>query len=117
MTAPSVDSFRPQTRVFRERFGSLALGYLNGIRVFGRNLLVQDQTCGRTKTFRRSMARAEALASVSCCFVKRRERASARAQADEEREVVGHDRGPHVGLEVVEPPPRAAGQAIRPLEA
>src|SRR3954469_20694041 len=43
--------------------------------------------------------------------------ASARAQADEEREVVAHDRRPDIGLEVVETAPRAAGQAVGPFEA
>src|SRR6185436_6680502 len=38
-------------------------------------------------------------------------------QADEQREIVGHDRRPHVGLEVVETAPRAAGQAVGPLQA
>src|SRR4051812_35343283 len=45
------------------------------------------------------------------------ESASAGAQADEQREIVGHDRRPHVGVEVVETTPRAAGQAVGPLQA
>src|SRR5215213_10041319 len=43
--------------------------------------------------------------------------ASAWSQANEDNEVVGHRRGPDIGLEVVEPAPRAAGQAVGPLEA
>src|SRR3954467_4324859 len=43
--------------------------------------------------------------------------ASAWSQANENNEVVGHDRGPDIGLEVVEPAPGAAGQAVGPLEA
>src|SRR5215210_8410293 len=43
--------------------------------------------------------------------------ASAWSQANEDNEVVGHHRGPDIGLEVVEPAPRAAGQAVGPLEA
>src|SRR5689334_13007451 len=43
--------------------------------------------------------------------------ASAWSQANKDNEVVGHDRGPNVGLEVVEPAPGAAGQAVGPLEA
>src|SRR6476660_3212547 len=62
------------------------------------------------------MAHAEELAIASCCFVDRRESASARAQADEESEIIGHDRGPDVSLEVVEAAPRAAAQAVGPLE-
>src|SRR3954452_21872767 len=63
------------------------------------------------------MVLAEELAIASCCFVDRRDSASARAQADEESEIIGHDRRPDVSLEVVEPAPRAAGQAVGPLEA
>ena len=61
------------------------------------------------------MAHAEELAIASCCFVDRRDSASARAQADEESEIIGHDRGPDVSLEVVEAAPRAAAQAECPL--
>src|SRR4051794_10273661 len=43
--------------------------------------------------------------------------ASAWSQANESNEVVGHHRGPDIGLEVVEPAPGAAGQAVGPLEA
>src|SRR3954465_3193429 len=43
--------------------------------------------------------------------------ASAWSQANENNEVVGHHRGPDIGLEVVEPAPGAAGQAVGPLEA
>src|SRR4029453_8798241 len=43
--------------------------------------------------------------------------ASAWSQANEDDEVVGHHRGPDIGLEVVEPAPGAAGQAVGPLEA
>ena len=43
--------------------------------------------------------------------------ASAWSQANEDNEVVGHHRGPDIGLEVVEPAPGAAGQAVGPLEA
>src|SRR4051812_44279000 len=39
------------------------------------------------------------------------------SEANEESEVVGHDRGPDVSLEVVEPAPGATGQAVGPLEA
>src|SRR3954467_5711033 len=38
--------------------------------------------------------------------------ASAWSQANENNEVVGHHRGPDIGLEVVEPAPGAAGQAV-----
>src|SRR6185503_11194296 len=68
------------------------------------------------KILRRRIARAEGLASASCCFIERERGASARTQADEQREVVGHDRRPDVGLEVVETAPRAADQTIGPLE-
>jgi hypothetical protein len=37
--------------------------------------------------------------------------------ASDEGEIIGHDRGPDVGLEVVEPAPGAAGQTISPLQA
>src|SRR5215218_9661057 len=43
--------------------------------------------------------------------------ASAWSQANEDNKVVGHHRGPDIGLEVVEPAPGAAGQAVGPLEA
>src|SRR3954464_4275871 len=43
--------------------------------------------------------------------------ASAWSQANENNEFVGHHRGPDIGLEVVEPAPGAAGQAVGPLEA
>src|SRR3954469_24222133 len=43
--------------------------------------------------------------------------ASAWSQANKSNEVVGHHRGPDIGLEVVEPAPGAAGQAVGPLEA
>ena len=43
--------------------------------------------------------------------------ASAWSQANEDNQVVGHHRGPNVGLEVIEPTPGAAGQAVGPLEA
>ena len=43
--------------------------------------------------------------------------ASAWSQANEDNEVVGHHRGPDIGLEVIEPAPGAAGQAVGPLEA
>src|SRR4051812_43951606 len=43
--------------------------------------------------------------------------ASGWSEANEDNEVVGHDRGPDVSLEVVEPAPGAAGQAVGPLEA
>src|ERR1044072_1725940 len=59
----------------------------------------------------------EGLAIASGCFVERRGTASAWAQADEERQIVGHDRRPDVSLEVVETAPRATGQAVGPLEA
>ena len=39
-----------------------------------------------------------------------------RFEASEESEVVGHDRGPDVGPEAVEPAPGAARQAVGPLE-
>src|SRR5690242_14213807 len=43
--------------------------------------------------------------------------ASAWSQANEDNEVVGHHRGPDIGLEVVEPAPSAARQAVGSLEA
>src|ERR1044072_9412373 len=43
--------------------------------------------------------------------------ASAWSQANKDNEVVGHHRGPDIGLEVVEPAPGAAGQTVGPLEA
>src|SRR4051794_3782054 len=43
--------------------------------------------------------------------------ASAWSQANESNEVVGHHRGPDIGLEVVEPAPGATRQAVGPLEA
>src|SRR4051812_32329870 len=43
--------------------------------------------------------------------------ASAWSQANEDNEVVGHHRGPNIGLEVIEPAPGAAGQAVGPLKA
>lgn len=42
---------------------------------------------------------------------------SGRLEASEEDEVVGHDRGPDIGLEVVKPAPGAACQAVSPFEA
>src|SRR3954463_11866984 len=43
--------------------------------------------------------------------------ASAWSQANQDSEVVGNHRGPDIGLEVVEPAPGAAGQAVGPLKA
>jgi len=43
--------------------------------------------------------------------------ASAWLEARQESEIVSHDRGPDIGLEVVEPAPGAARQAVCTLKA
>ena len=69
----------------------------------------------RGKAFGRKHAPAER-STLNVAARLRRWSASGRLEAGEEYEVVSHDRGPDVGLEVVETAPGAARQAVSALE-
>src|SRR3954453_8425346 len=66
---------------------------------------------------RRSLGHEEGLAIASLPLRESAAEASAWSQANEDSEVGRHHRGGDIGLEVVEPAPGAAGQAVGPLEA
>src|SRR5215207_5577571 len=90
------------------------------VEVFPEFCLIKVQLAPE-RACRRSLGHEEGLAIASLPLRENAAEASAWAsawsQANEDNKVVGHHRGPDIGLEVVEPAPGAAGQAVGPLEA
>src|SRR3954468_5626707 len=85
--------------------------------VFLRGSLGQKRKDGWRRACRRRIGHEEGLGGCQPPLHSRDREALGWSEANEESEVVGHDRGPDVSLEVVEPAPGATGQAVGPLEA
>src|SRR5215204_5867691 len=91
--------------------------FVSGLWMYFRNFAWSNVQSAPERACRRSLGHEEGLAMASLPLRESAAEASAWSQANEDNEVVGHHRGPDIGLEVVEPAPRAAGQAVGPLEA
>src|SRR3954447_24242119 len=91
--------------------------FLSELWMYFRNFASSKVQPAPERACRRSLGHEEGLAMASLPLRESAAEASAWSQANEDNEVVGHHRGPDIGLEVVEPAPGAAGQAVRPLEA
>src|SRR3954453_9713173 len=105
--------------------------FVSGLWMYSRSFACSKVQSAPERACRRSLGHEEGLAMASLPLRESAAEASAWSQANENNEVVGHHRGPDIGLEVVEPHHReqdmgvkggdpargAAGQAVGPLEA
>src|SRR5215207_4041102 len=91
--------------------------FVSGLWMYFRNFAWSNVQSAPERACRRSLGHEEGLAMASLPLRESAAEASAWSQANEDNKVVGHHRGPDIGLEVVEPAPGAAGQAVGPLEA
>src|SRR3954467_1826421 len=91
--------------------------FLSELWMYFRNFAWSKVQSSPERACRRSLGHEERLAMASLPLRESAAEASAWSQANENNEVVGHHRGPDIGLEVVEPAPGAAGQPVGPLEA
>src|SRR3954466_10646097 len=91
--------------------------FVSGLWMYFRNFARSKVQSAPERACRRSLGHEEGLAIASLPLRESAAEASAWSQANEDNEVVGHHRGPDIGLEVVEPAPGAAGKAVGPLEA
>src|SRR3954466_12913194 len=91
--------------------------FVSGLWMYFRNFARSKVQSAPERACRRSLGHEEGLAIASLPLRESAAEASAWSQANQDSEVVGHHRGPDIGLEVVEPAPGAAGQAVGPLEA
>src|SRR3954451_18721980 len=91
--------------------------FVSGLWMYSRSFACSNVQSAPKRACRRSLGHEERLAIASLPLRESAAEASAWSQANEDNEVVGHHRGPDIGLEVVEPAPGAAGQAVGPLEA
>src|SRR5215204_5158402 len=91
--------------------------FVSGLWIYFRNFAWSNVQSAPERACRRSLGHEEGLAMASLPLRESAAEASAWSQANKDNEVVGHHRGPDIGLEVVEPAPGAAGQAVGPLEA
>src|SRR3954462_10197588 len=82
-----------------------------------RGSLGQKRKDGWRRACRRRIGHEEGLGGCQPPLHSRDREALGWSEANEESEVVAHDRGPDVTLKVVEPAPGATGQAVGPLEA
>src|SRR5687768_13638097 len=91
--------------------------FVSGLWMYFRNFARSKVQSAPERACRRSLGHEEGLAIARLPLRESAGEASAWSQANEDNEVVGHHRGPDIGLEVVEPAPGAARQAVGPLEA
>src|SRR3954466_9850009 len=91
--------------------------FVSGLWMYFRNFARSKVQSAPERACRRSLGHEEGLAIASLPLRESAAEASAWSQANEDNEVVGHHRGPDIGLEVLETAPGAAGQAVGPLKA
>src|SRR3954466_16069575 len=91
--------------------------FVSGLWMYFRNFARSKVQSAPERACRRSLGHEEGLAIASLPLPESAAEASAWSQTNKDNEVVGHHRGPDIGLEVGEPAPGAAGQAVGPLEA
>src|SRR3954451_14535607 len=91
--------------------------FVSGLWMYSRSFACSNVQSAPERSCRRAIRHREGLAIASLPLRESAAEASAWSQANEDNEVVGHHRGPDIGLEVVEPAPSAAGKAVGPLEA
>src|SRR5215213_7827104 len=91
--------------------------FVSGLWMYFRNFAWSNVQSAPERACRRSLGHEEGLAMASLPLHSRDREALGWSEANEDNKVVGHHRGPDIGLEVVEPAPGAAGQAVGPLEA